>query len=327
MDPLLSFWQYCRPFEGAGKPWPPLPLPASTTELWWREWAANTAAGEVWTQLQRQLPQLLIAPATGARSSEAYQSLVVRGQEPNTNNYMQAPQLQDPEGFRLSIAEQASGAVPVIDVRNRRDFELLVRCLAHRCEPVELQPSVHAQAIAGLIHWGLIREVDPSARCQLLILHQAPYSSLQASMVPGQRDAQEWLQNSHRWRLAHELTHIACTRLLGEMRINLYDELLADAVGMLASLGRFEAELFRLALGLSPTGELQPGGRAKAYVGRLEPEVHVQAYRAVLQRAAELERLLATGRLSREPMPLLQQLGQQRLDHPLQVKTSSLKRE
>lgn len=318
MDPLLSFEQYCRPFEGAGKPWPPLPLPPSNTERWWRGWAATTAAADLWPQLQRQLPQLLIAPATGARSSETYQRLVLSGQEANSNDHKQAPQLQDPAGFRLSIAEQASGAVPVLDVRNRSDFELLVRCLAHRCEPVDLQPSVHAQAIAGLIHWGLIREVDRSARAQLLILHQAPYSSLPAALVPGQRDEQQWLQSSHRWRLEHELTHIACTRLLGEMRINLYDELLADAAGMLASLGRFEADLFRLGLGLSPTGELQPGGRAKAYVGRLEPEAHGQAYRAVLQRAAELEQLLTTGQLSQEPMQLLQQLGQQRLDQPLQ---------
>ena len=317
MEPLLSFEQYCRPFRGASCPWPKLPLPPSGSERWWRGWAANTAAAELWPQLQRQLPQLLIAPAAGARSSEAYQRLVLRGGEANATDQQQAPQLQDPAGLRLSIAEQASGAVPVLNVRNRSDFELLVRCLAHRCEPVELQPSVHAQAIAGLIHWGLLREVDRSARCQLLILHQAPYSSLPAALVPGQRDEQQWLQSSQRWRLEHELTHIACTRLLGEMRINLYDELLADAAGMLAALGHFEADLFRLGLGLSPTGELQPGGRAQAYVGRLEPKAHGQAYRAVLERAKELEQLLATGQLPHAPMPLLQQLGQQRLNQPL----------
>ena len=52
---------------------------------------------------------------------------------------------------------------------------ILTTCFAaslprYRCEPVALPPSVHAQAIDGLIHWGLIREVNRSTCCQLLIL-------------------------------------------------------------------------------------------------------------------------------------------------------------
>ena len=35
------------------------------------------------------------------------------------------------------------------------------------------------------------------------------------------------------------------------MRINLFDELLADAIGMKTALGHFQAELFRQGLGLN----------------------------------------------------------------------------
>ena len=118
-------------------------------------------------------------------------------------------QLHDPAGPSISLAPHPTGAVPVLSFRDHRDFVLAVRCLANRCEEVPVQPTVHAQAISGLIHWGLIREVDRRTRCQILLLHRAPYSSLPADTIPEQPSADQWIALSQTWRLEHELTHIA----------------------------------------------------------------------------------------------------------------------
>ena len=56
--------------------------------------------------------------------------------------------------------------MPMLSFRDHKDFVLAVRCLANRCEAVPVQPTVHAQAISGLIHWGLIRKVERRTRCQ-----------------------------------------------------------------------------------------------------------------------------------------------------------------
>ena len=107
--------------------------------------------------------------------------------------------------------------MPVLSFDNHEDFKLALRCLAFRCEEVNLPATVHSQAISGLPHWGLIRDIDSKCRCQILLLHRAPYSSIPAELVPGQPDAATWIAQSQQWRLAHELTHLACLRLVGEM--------------------------------------------------------------------------------------------------------------
>jgi hypothetical protein len=106
------------------------------------------------------------------------------------------------------------------------------------------------------------------------------------------------------------------------MRINLYDELIADALGMLASLGTFDAELFQLALGLSADGTPDDQARAHVYVSQLQPNDRGAACQMVLERARELEALLRTGQWPDEAMPLLQRLCRSRLDQALMADAS-----
>ena len=73
------------------------------------------------------------------------------------------------------------------------------------------------------------------------------------------------------------------------MRINLFDELLADAIGMKTALGHFQAELFGQGLGLNLDGTIQDDARAHIYVQQLDPNDHVAACQMVLARANELE--------------------------------------
>lgn len=314
---MQSLADYCRPFKGAENSWPPLPFKPTAQECWWRQWIEHTAPETLWPELRCLLPQLWFKPDETVHNSASYRRLVLQGESADEAVIAAAPMLQDPEGISLQMMDHPCGAMPVLRFRHQSDFVLAVRCLAHRCKPATIQTTVHAQAIAGLIHWGLIRDLDRDQRCELLLLHEAPYSSLPAAAVPGNLSDQEWLEASMTWRLEHELTHIACKRLVGEMRINLFDELLADALGMRAALGQFNATLFLKGLGVRSDGSIESEGRAHVYLQTLNPEHHTDACKMVCKRAQELEALWDQQAVPPEPMTLLRMLTQNRLDQPL----------
>ena len=314
---MQTLEEYCRRFKEADAIWPDLPMAADDRQQWWERWLADRDPAGCWDDLRQLLPQLLLQPGIDVHSSDAYQRLVMRGKKAQVADLKLAPVLRDPSGTTLTIAQHPTGAVPVLTFRNHEDFVLAVRCLAHRCEAVPIQPTVHSQAISGLIHWGLIRELSVQARCQILLLHRAPYASLSMETIPGEPPMERWLDLSQTWRLEHELTHIACRRLVGEMRINLYDEIVADAMGMTAALGHFDADLFRRGLGLSIEGVPNTEARAHVYVSTLEPNQHHQAFQLTLQRAGELERLLQEQRWPGHSMALLRRLVRGQLTQPL----------
>lgn len=316
---------YCQGFQRASEPLPQLPLVDDTTTSWWRQLIADAPSGVLQGQplvetLQSALPQLRLPQVTGISRSELYRQLVLRGEE-GSSAALQAvgpePVWQQIGSLRLSLAPHPCGAMPVLITPNSSDFCLLVRALAHRCEPVALAHGVHAQAVSGLIHWGLIRRFGPKSRAQLILLHEAPYGSVAAQHVPGPPSHESWLVASTVLRLEHELTHLATKRLLGEMRLNLLDELVADGMGMVAALGLFDAQLFGRCLGIDPNGAPLPDGRWRTYVADLDAGDAHQALRLVVERARELQALLQAHPTLLRPesaMARLHWLCQQRLD-------------
>nr|WP_328987031.1 hypothetical protein [Thiorhodovibrio winogradskyi] len=226
------------------------------------------------------------------------------------------PGLLAPEELRIEIAEHFAVTLPVLCTANREDFLFLVRALAHRCEPAPVAAGVHAQAIGGLIHWGLIRAHGRETRARLILLHDAPYGSVPADQVPGHPSTADWLARSGVLRLEHELTHLATKALCGEMRLNLLDELIADAMGMLRALGTFSADLYRRCLGIEGDGSAQPDARVWTYLAELEQSDALAAIQLVLERARELEHLVQAERLPGDSIQRLKWLCQQRLDQP-----------
>lgn len=242
---------------------------------------------------------------------------MLRGEEDIEINKDEILKLNDPNGFSVRLAIHPCGAIPIIEIIDDEDFQNVVRCLAYRCEAKEIQASVHAQAVSGLIHWGIIKTINYNERSELIILNPAPYSSLPSSIIPGTPTKKRWLNLSQIWRLEHELTHIATKRLVGEMRLNLFDELLADELGMIKTLELFSAELFRLGLGLNVDATATSDGRVHTYIKKLAPEDSKLACRYVLNRAKELVDLLKARAIPAEQMVLLRYLTMQQLDKPI----------
>ncbi len=325
---LLALADYCQGFQPATEPWPPLPLADDITISWWRQLIEAAPGGvmqggELLEALQPVLPQLRLPQVPGISRSDLYRRLVLRGEQASAEELAAAgpePQWQEIGSLELWLAPHPCGTMPVLHTPNGADFLLLVRALAHRCEPVGLADGVHAHAVSGFIHWGLIRQFGPQSRARLILLHEAPYGSVGASEVSGCPGEALWLEASTALRLEHELTHLATKRLLGEMRLNLLDELIADGMGMVAALGRFDARLFGRCLGLDQVGQPQPAGRWNSYVGGLSAVDAQQALALTQQRAQELETLLARQPhllLPERSMERLHWLCQQRLDCPI----------
>ncbi|MFM7549392.1 MAG: DUF7005 family protein [Cyanobacteriota bacterium] len=316
---------YCQGFARAAEAWPPLPLADQPELAWWEALVAGLA-GEVLTgesllqALEAALPQLCLPQVQGISDSALYKALVLRGEA------AAGPRLdwQDPAALRLWIAPHPCGAMPVLETPSWHDFVQLVRALAHRAEPVGLADGVHAQAISGLIHWGLIQRFGRQSRARLIVLHQAPYGSVPAREVPADLGAlgdEAWLAASSKLRLEHELTHLATKRLLGEMRLNLLDELIADCMGMVAALSRFSSELFGRCLGVD-----SPDGRWITYTRELGEDDGRDALALTMLRARELETMLLAHPWmldQSQSMARLRWLCQQQLDVPITQAPSS----
>ena len=321
---------YCKGFARASEPWPTLPLADAPELAWWHELIGPAPGGvhqgpALLAALQAALPQLRLPQVAAISSSALYKQAVLRGEPLSPEALAGAgplPSWEQPQALTLWIAPHPTGAMPVLQTPSWPDFEQLVRALAHRAEPAVLADGVHAQAVSGLINWGLIQRFGRQSRARLIVLHQAPYGSVSAEHVPGGLSDAAWLTASTTLRLEHELTHLATKRVLGEMRLNLLDELVADAMGMVAALGRFDAALFGRCLGVDCTTGDQPiaHGRWLSYTRELQEGDAHQAVALVMARSRELQRrldgqpaLLAPG----QTMARLQWLCQQRLDQPI----------
>ena len=95
----------------------------------------------------------------------------------------------------------------------------------------------------------------------LVVLSWGPYSNVTAEMA-GQTE-ESWPETSYSIRKYHELTHVICRRLYPDRIEAVWDELVADAVGIYAAFGRYDAELEKLFLGIRKGR--YTGGRLENY--------------------------------------------------------------
>jgi hypothetical protein len=262
---------------------------------WWSSLLSQGLEGMPMLQsLSQGLPQLLLHQVPGVSRSLRYQQLVRNGQHFGLTAVEHSPSgwLQ-PSKLQCRLVDHMCGIVPVLITSCRADFELMVRALAYRAEPVQVSPSVHGMAVDGLIHWHLANNGTPlPKRIRLLILHEAPYGSLPASEVPGHPSEAEWLKASSVWRLEHELAHLATRHFWGTMRLNLFDELVADGMGMVKALGKFDATLFLQSLGIKHRSLSFPktdAPRWRSYVQDLDESEQTQVLEWLCERAQEVE--------------------------------------
>lgn len=289
-----------------------LPLEDEPFVAAWAAYEAEARTRGVVPVLREHLVQLRFPIAEGISGTADYQAAVRRGTVPEG---VEGLRLEDPEGLRLFIHPTPAGAVPVLLASRRADFEALVRALTRKNEPTPVPASMGACVVGGYNNWGRVAQlrrhweageerVDGAAEWsaafavlkgrrelyqdRFILLSDGPYSGVPAQEMGVEPEA--WRRASITLRLEHECAHYFTRRVLGSMRNNLLDELLADYAGIVAAAGRFRADWFLRFMGLEDAEGCRASGRLWNYRG--DPPLSDAAF-AVLQRLVRA----AAGRL------------------------------
>ncbi|HLO48316.1 MAG TPA: hypothetical protein VK211_07845 [Kamptonema sp.] len=284
---------------------PAFPLSPEPHLETWETYLIQAQQQGVFATLRSQLVQLQFPILAGLSETENYRLATRKGYLTSTMPEATGLVLQHPETLQLNLYESLAGKIPVIIAGCREDFVTLVQALLKRNEPVPIPDSMGAVMVAGYNNWERIRTYRmqwESQQIQLpteaawqaefkqlipqkqryqdrfIILSSGGYSGVTASDMG--MSEQEWLQISLTIRLEHECTHYFTRRLLGSMRNNLMDELIADYRGIVAgNSGNYRADWFMRFLGLEAYPEYRQGGRMENYRG--EPPLSAGAFQVL----------------------------------------------
>ncbi len=230
-------------------------------------------------------PQLYLDP--DREEKDAYRKVVLQGERPESRDLSHFR--QDPQD-RMETVETPAGPVVVVSLRNRTDYEVFVRCMmaakegpkapipasqgastlvafnwpridAHRERFMEEQRAAGVEDPDWSAEFSRFISVPANYQDLLVVLSRGPYSGVPASEAGQTEEA--WLETSYAIRKYHELTHVICRRLYPKRIDAVWDELVADAVGIYAALGHYDAALEKRCLGI--TGDRYSGGRLENY--------------------------------------------------------------
>lgn len=256
----------------------------------WRKSLTTAAATGVFEALKSILVQLQFPIQKGISQTQVYRAVTLKGQEKEDIQQGQGLRLQYPEKLQLKIHSSLAGSIPVLLPGSRVDFVSLVQALTKKNEPESIPDSMGACMVANYNNWGRINqyrhqwslnndgncsEIDWQSEFRRLIpqkqLYQDRFIILSDgfySDVPPQEmnlSESEWRHLSLTIRLEHECTHYFTHRVLGSMRNNLLDELIADYQGIVSAVGNYRADWFLRFMGLESFPDYRRGGRFENY--------------------------------------------------------------
>lgn len=225
---------------------------------------------------------LYLPVSEGMSKSQKYQKYVLQGKKDRNSK---------PIGFLCSDGDTIfkfstpAGAVDVILLDNRVDFELFLQKIAYRCEPVSIREDIGAMMISGVINWKKIHENGKAYverggedwqaefkrftsdaenfKDRVLVISSGPYSGLSAHKAGYPQE--EWRKISICIRVYHECTHYVCRRLYPDQRDPVLDEIIADVIGVLGATGHMDRALCCKFMGIKEDGTYDQG-RLGAYV-------------------------------------------------------------
>ncbi len=252
----------------------------------WDDYSKDNANNNVFDLLKRCYPQLNFPIETGIEKSVLYKEFVFKGKIDLTSLpcYLE---LTDPKNIKLENNICQAGKIPVLIIPNQEDFVKIIQCLLHKNNPVEVPQSMGAVLINGLNNWERIRNIkkewqakNPSEnwnqefanvilnkslyKDKLIILSTKPYSNIAANQLGLTDD--EWISNSVSIRREHEFTHLYTLKKYGYASNNLHDELIADYIGIIKTLGYYEEVWMFHFMGLEQYPKYRWGARLENYV-------------------------------------------------------------
>jgi hypothetical protein len=226
--------------------------------------------------LAQVYPQLYLAPLEGMSQNQSYLDMVRRG-KPSEGGPLGKHFTGSPEDRRYTQTTPV-GDVDIIFLKNRSDFENFYRIIVCRCEPTPVPETMGAVTISGISNWRKIDAhrkayedsggIDWDAEFSLFIADPANYkdtlilvSEGAYSAVPASEtdfNPQLWLEKSLLIRTYHEITHFICRKKYPDKKHAIWDEIVADAIGLIFAFGYYDPFLAKRFLGVSQ-GAYQKG--------------------------------------------------------------------
>jgi hypothetical protein len=274
----------------------------------WHNCSKNNDVEPIFGTLKRCYPQLNFPIETGVEKTELYKDFVLRGKTDFTN-LKSCLELNDPKSIKLEVGKNLAGKIPVLTISNEEDFVKIIQSLLHKNNPVEIPHSMGAVLINGINNWERINilknrwlaknplgnwnqefsKVIPNKflyKDKLIILSTKPYSNIPAGRL-GLTD-ETWISHSISIRKEHEFTHLYTLKRYGLASNNLHDELIADYIGIIKTIGHFEKNWMLNFMGLEEFPKYRRGARLENYIkeNRLSQEDFKQLI-AVVKKAIE----------------------------------------
>lgn len=234
--------------------------------------------------------QLYLIPEQGKSKSEEYMRIVSEGGIPD--GYSSAPDVF-PQNFTgtkddcLFFMCTPVGSVEGLYLQNRKDFERFIQIMVYKCEPVSVPKTMGSCALSGITNWrkiethkkkfleagnplflwnsefSIFTSEKNNYQDKLIIVSKGEYSAVSASTLGLSDDL--WIEKSLCIRLYHECTHIICRNKFPDKRHVIWDELLADCIGLLAAFGEYNRKIALMLLGVNEQG-IYIGGRLDNYL-------------------------------------------------------------
>lgn len=257
----------------------------SNTEFW-DDISKNKTNENIFDLLKRCYPQLNFPIETGIEKSELYKEFVSRGKIDLTSTAASL-ELNDYKNIKLENSTCLAGKIPVLTILNEEDFVKIIQSLLHKNNPVEIPHSMGAVLINGINNWERIKIIKgqwqakhPSGnwnqefsnmilnkslyKDKLIILSTKPYSNVPANQLGLSNDI--WISNSISIRREHEFTHLYTLKRYGYASNNLHDELIADYIGIIKTLGYYDKVWMLNFMGLEEYPKYRWGARLENYV-------------------------------------------------------------
>lgn len=244
--------------------------------------------------LAQRYPVLSIPLCNDGDTNIFYKSAALRGEV--LSNTSLTDFQTTPMDYVKTVSTPA-GEVETVFLKNRDDFLLFLRKTVYKgvCKPIP--NTVGAMMIKGISNWDKINthlndyinagnnDRDEEFRrftsdkknykdC-LLLISDGPYSNISSEKVG--LSADEWLRYSQQIRIYHECTHFICRQLWNDKKNVVFDEIVADCIGLFAAFGKYSKELALMFLGFDSSGTYC-GGRLEFYceksdIDTLKPDI------------------------------------------------------
>ncbi|PJJ08095.1 hypothetical protein CLU83_1332 [Flavobacterium sp. 1] len=255
---------------------------------YWEDFAKKITADKLlFNELKKCYLQLNFPIEIGIEKTEFYKNIVLRGKTENINLPFSL-KLSDPKNIAFKIHKSIAGKIPIVTVPNKEDFTTIIQSLLYKNNPKHVPQSMGAVLINGINNWerlmilkndwlttntseNWVKEFSCNVlpnkslyKDKLIILSTKPYSNVAAKQLGLNKSL--WLSYSISIREEHECTHLYTLKKFGVASNNLHDELIADYIGIVKTIGHYNKSWMLIFMGLEEYPKYRQGARLENYL-------------------------------------------------------------